>query len=241
MNRTDVINYLIKEKVYQSYLELGTQNKDSNFNKVNCKKKYCVDVDGKVDADFHGTTDLYFESNKDCSKDKFDIIFIDALHEHKQTLKDFNNACEILNEGGCIVLHDALPHNKEYTNPEWCGTAYKACLEISGQYEVRTFSEDHGVCVVFPENDLGIPMEKDLNYDFKYLKEELNAVETLAELIPKKVEIDDISPETPEGTLDDRAALEAMTDDSLKARYKELTGAKRAKSREKMIEAILSF
>ena len=84
-------------------------------------------------------------------------------------------------------------------------------------------------------------MKKIRNATFKYLKEELNAVETLAELIPKKVEIDDISPETPEGTLDDRAALEAMTDDSLKARYKELTGAKRAKSREKMIEAILSL
>ena len=43
MVRTDIINFLIEQHGLKTYLEIGLDNPDANFNKVNCRFKHSVD------------------------------------------------------------------------------------------------------------------------------------------------------------------------------------------------------
>jgi hypothetical protein len=235
MKRTEVLNYLIAEKGYKSYLEIGTQKKSQNFNQIKIKDKYCIDPNPNAEADYIGTSDEFFAMNKDT----YDIIFIDGDHSHEQSLKDFHSAINCINKGGVIVFHDAMPHNLEYTQPHWCGQVYKTCLIVSTMAEVRTYQKDHGVCVVWADTFVNERKVIDLSYDYQKLWEQLNAVNDFEDLLVDYQE----EPVEEVKTFDDRDALEAMQDKTLKEAYKNKTGKKRvAKSvtREDMIEAILS-
>lgn len=144
--RTDVINKLIDTYGYVDYLEIGTQTREQNFNKIKAKNKFCVDPDNNAKPDYLGTSDQFFKQNKK----KFDLIFIDGLHTAEQSMKDFENAIDCLNEGGAIVFHDSYPDNLEYTKPIWCGDVFKTVLEIKHFYHVITVIDDHGVSIVLP-------------------------------------------------------------------------------------------
>lgn len=67
MTRTQLINLLILNHGYSTYLEIGCQN-NVNFDKVknqsNCLVKTSVDPDPKANADFALTSDGFFESLK---------------------------------------------------------------------------------------------------------------------------------------------------------------------------------
>jgi hypothetical protein len=54
---------------------------------------------------FQETSDAFFASNME----RFDLVFLDGLHEFQQTLRDVLNALDILNEGGLIVIDDSVP------------------------------------------------------------------------------------------------------------------------------------
>ena len=51
------------------------------------------------------TSDDFFRDNKE----KFDLIFIDGLHETNQVDRDIENSLKFINKGGTILLHDCLP------------------------------------------------------------------------------------------------------------------------------------
>ena len=90
LNRWDVINILIRKNNYKSYLEVGTQDPTSNFNKIEIQHKVSIDPFPRGEVTFVGTSDEYFES---ISEDvKYDIIFIDGLHHNDQVLKDIENS-----------------------------------------------------------------------------------------------------------------------------------------------------
>jgi SAM-dependent methyltransferase len=144
--RTDVLNKLIDTYGYVDYLEIGTQTREQNFNKIKAKNKLCVDPDNNAKPDFRGTSDDFFKQNKKT----FDLIFIDGLHTAEQSMKDFQNAIDCLNEGGAIVFHDTYPDNLEYTKPIWCGDVYKTIIELKHFYHIITVIDDHGVSVVLP-------------------------------------------------------------------------------------------
>lgn len=144
--RTDVLNKLIDTYGYVDYLEIGTQTREQNFNKIKAKNKFCVDPDNNAKPDFKGTSDEFFKQNKKT----FDLIFIDGLHTAAQSMKDFENAIECLNEGGAIVFHDSYPDNLEYTKPIWCGDVFKTVLALKHFYQVITVIDDHGVSIVLP-------------------------------------------------------------------------------------------
>ena len=74
MGKIEIINKLISEKGYMSYLEIGVGKKRVCFKQIVCFQKASVDPDAK--ATFKMTSDAFFEANKE----KFDIIFIDGLH-----------------------------------------------------------------------------------------------------------------------------------------------------------------
>lgn len=108
MNRTDIINHLIKTYNYKSYLEIGVARGD-NFEAIKCEHKVGVDPGNEYPKITHNiTSNEYFKG----FLEKFDIIFIDGYHEHFQFMKDVENSLKRLNKGGIIVCHDILPDNE---------------------------------------------------------------------------------------------------------------------------------
>jgi len=162
MNRFDIINNLIVEHGFKTYLEIGTQQSVSGH-AVKIKTKVGVDPSPmkRVDGDYNNfqqvTSDEFFAKNKR----KFDIIFIDGDHSYKQSRKDFVNAMNCLRKGGVIVMHDCLPHCEEYTSLLWNGEVFKTLADIhfSG-LEYIVYNHDHG-CAVIPKQSITGLIEND--------------------------------------------------------------------------------
>ncbi len=129
--RTHVINYLIKQKKYKKYLEIGVRTPSLNFDKINCEYKDGIDPNPVSLCKYIMTSDEFF---KEISKNKkYDIIFIDGLHLCYQVLKDVNNSLKHLSIGGTIVLHDCNPISVNAQSEKfwkskkiWNGTVWKA-------------------------------------------------------------------------------------------------------------------
>ena len=91
MNRTEVINYLTTTKAYKSYLEIGVQYPQSNYDLINVD--YKVGIEPYPIGDWSNknimpvTSDEWFKD----LQEKYDIIFIDGLHTREQCLADILN------------------------------------------------------------------------------------------------------------------------------------------------------
>ena len=130
VKRWDIINSLIDENGYKSYLEIGVRNGDC-FDKISCESKIGVDPDERSVSTNKCTSDEFFEKNKQ----GFDIIFIDGLHHAEQVKTDIINSVKALNPGGTIVCHDMNPEKKEHqTVPRrtsrWNGDCWKAWVQL---------------------------------------------------------------------------------------------------------------
>lgn len=154
MTRTDIIQRLIDERGYKSYLEIGVFRKD-NFNKIKCYKKVSVDPDHEAQATYQMTSDEFFTRyiNPKCAVPwtaLFDVIFIDGLHEHNQVWRDIQNSLKHLHKGGVIVMHDCMPtsehtarwDNKSHQDEEWYGDVYKAYLKAYKELPYRVYCID---------------------------------------------------------------------------------------------------
>lgn len=168
MNHTDIINSLISKNGFNSYLEIGMDNPDHNFIKINCELKHSVDPyfeeDHKPGYDIsveefdkalkylthRMTSDEFFEQ----CEDKYDIIFIDGLHIEEQCGRDIINSLKHLNKGGFILVHDCLPikeiHQKVPRESEWWnGDVWKCIPELEKQkIEFETIDCDCGCCII---------------------------------------------------------------------------------------------
>ena len=216
MTRTDALNHVIAAKGYKSYLEIGVQHGE-NFSAIRCESKIGVDPDKKASATKLMTSDTFFTHNED----KFDLIFIDGEHTHSQSFKDFENALNHLNDGGCIAFHDTLPHNLQYTQPDWCGEVWKTATKLAASgFRLVTANWDHGITFVYPnENDLPFYENGISEYPgLVELRNLLNAVDSLDELVLNVEVTQDVLQEflqEPEADL---------TEADLKAAYKEKFG-----------------
>ena len=173
MKRTDIINNFIQKLGYNSYLEIGTQNPNGNFNHINIKNKYSVEPFppsglGVNDYSFVGTSDQYFDF---ISPDtKFDIVFIDGLHQYDQVLIDIQNSLDHLSDNGTIVCHDCLPTTEkmqERENPggEWTGDTWKAIAELRVEridLDIKVVDTDYGCGII--RKGTNIPFATDENY-----------------------------------------------------------------------------
>lgn len=131
MNRTSIINHLIKKNGYSTYLEIGVRNPRENFNKINCATKDSVDPEVKAKAMYTMTSDAFFK--KQGREKQYDIIFIDGMHEEKQVMKDISNSLKRLKKGGVIVMHDCNPPT------EWHARSYDAYLKERGHWNGTTY------------------------------------------------------------------------------------------------------
>ena len=154
MKRTDIINTFIQKYGYKSYLEVGTQDPTSNFDKINVEHKVSIDPFPRGEVTFVGTSDEYFESIADDVK--YDIIFIDGLHHSEQVDIDIENSLKQTNNNGIVILHDCNPPTLEHTliprvQPQWNGDVYKSILKFrknNKNHEYFTVDCDWGVGVI---------------------------------------------------------------------------------------------
>ena len=153
--RTDLLKYIVEKKKPEKYLEIGIQH-GLNFDAINVIDKTGVEPFPKRIQENVLTmfSNQFFESKKNTGA-KYDLIFIDGLHTEEQTWEDLKNSLDFLSENGIIVMHDALPHNEEYTSMSWCGTSYKAIMRAAqtNGLLVKTWEKDHGCAVIVKDPD----------------------------------------------------------------------------------------
>ena len=165
MNRTDIINKLISDNNYQSYLEIGLANPELNFLNVDCLIKESCDpfgndyVENPYDENlveqcltYRMTSDEMFAQMPE--NKIYDIIFIDGLHLEEQVDKDIFNSLKHISDNGCVIVHDCLPSAKIYQLEErqtnlWNGTVWKSISKL-GIYGLKYVSidTDQGVCII---------------------------------------------------------------------------------------------
>jgi hypothetical protein len=150
-NRYSIIQETINRKNYKSYLEIGC-DQDELFSKIKIEKKIGVDpISGGTVRD---TSDNFFKKNNI----KFDIIFIDGLHEYDQVKKDINNSLLFLNDSGVIFLHDCMPMNfisqaVPRARALWNGDVWKNIVESRTKPEIDTY-------VVYADNGVGMILKR---------------------------------------------------------------------------------
>lgn len=160
-NRTDIINSF-KPK---SYLEIGVQDKTVNFDKIKAHYKVGVDPDERAGV-LPITSDEFFKQNTE----KFDVIFIDGLHENMQVRCDIRNSLKCLNKRGTIVIHDCNPIEEVWQivpreSGMWTGDVWKAFVYFRRRKDLKMYviDRDYGCGIIqkgeqeplyVPEEDL---------------------------------------------------------------------------------------
>jgi hypothetical protein len=147
-NRCQIIQDTIDRKNYKNYLEIGCFN-DELFSKIKIETKIGVDpVSGGTIRD---SSDNFFKKNNI----KFDIIFIDGLHEYDQVKKDIINSLLFLNNNGVIFLHDCMPRSYLHqavprATGVWNGDVWKNIVESRTKSEIDTYvvHADQGIGVI---------------------------------------------------------------------------------------------
>lgn len=152
MNRWDIINEFVDKYGYEDYLEIGLDSGICRDN-VRTKNKTTVDPLDKTDNPTHlMTSDEFFRGNTN----KFDVIFIDGLHEAPQVYRDILNSLECLKDGGTILCHDMLPTSEDIQavpriSNIWTGDCWKSFMKLRGSrkdLEMFVVQDDWGVGVI---------------------------------------------------------------------------------------------
>ena len=175
-SRTTVINFILGRKNgATSYLEIGVRNPADNFDKIKADFKYSVDPGleySENPADFKLTSNEFFnqlEASEIALKvEKFDVVFIDGLHDAIQVDSDIRNALRFLKQDGFIILHDCNPPTEwharetfEYSlspaGQAWNGSVWKAFTKWRRNPSVTAccIDTDWGVGVISQSVRLG--------------------------------------------------------------------------------------
>lgn len=180
-NRIAMVNLLVGNTRgwNTSYLEIGCAG-NLLFHSVAAKRK--VGVDPAEGGTHRMTSDAFFAANTE----KFDVIFVDGLHEYQQVRRDALNALACVEEGGWIAFHDLLPSTwKEHHVPRlqetWTGDCWKVAVELSQAKGVdfRIVEVDHGVGLMRKtSSNYSVPdlSERLLDAEFDVFVEEVEAL-----------------------------------------------------------------
>lgn len=183
MHHSDIVNCLILKFGYKSYLELGVDKPELTYDKINSQFKECCDNNPNLGdfVTYRMSTDEMFAS-MDKNK-KYDIIFIDAMHDEDYVDRDIHNAIEHLNPNGVICVHDTIPLGKWATakkekysdigeNEAWNGDVYKSIAKLYGtgiDYYTINNSWDSGLTIIKPKPGQNIELNKKCPYEFEDL------------------------------------------------------------------------
>ena len=164
LNRIDLINaFITHTKNYKQecfYLEIGC-NDDECFNNVLLNNDYKTGVDPLKGGNLRLTSDDFFSTNNK----KFDVIFIDGLHEYLQVQKDCINSLNCLNDDGVIIIHDMLPLSWEQECVPrfydiWNGDVWKIGVEIM-------HSENLNFSIISCDQGIGILKKNNNNFNYR--------------------------------------------------------------------------
>ena len=140
------------------YLEIGTQY-GLTFESINCGERTGVDPNPKFSRKTLPTgVQIYDLSSDDFfaqvqPQDKWDFIFLDGLHEFRQTARDFENSLRHRSSNGLILIDDTIPDDEysalpsqEQCNLErkkngvnsrtWHGDVYKVIFMLNEYPEI---------------------------------------------------------------------------------------------------------
>jgi SAM-dependent methyltransferase len=103
------------------------------------------------------TSDEYFASIE--PGETFDVVFVDGLHTHEQSLRDVENALAHLSTDGVVLVHDCNPADALAGGPDpeatgdagWNGEVWKTIVHLRAtraDLDVRVLDTDFGVGVV---------------------------------------------------------------------------------------------
>jgi len=110
----DIVNRFIELTGAATYLEIGSGH-HLGFDKIVCKNK--EDIEPYPGP---GVYPKYWMKSDDAFRimgpRKYDVIFIDGLHECDQLARDAHNSLQHINKNGFIFMHDCLP--KEEINQQ---------------------------------------------------------------------------------------------------------------------------
>jgi hypothetical protein len=158
VNRTQLLQYLVQQFNYQSYLEIGCAM-GHNFHQINVPNKVGVEPHPPHFGTHKITSDEFFATYNM----KFDLIFIDGLHISDQVSLDIENSIRCLNENGTIVMHDCNPikeeHQRDYVvESDWNGSAWKSFVKVRSfeniDAAVGNFDHGCGVLRVRPNSNI---------------------------------------------------------------------------------------
>lgn len=197
MKRTEIIN-LIAEKINaKSYLEIGVQNPDNNFNRIRAENKVGVDpfpIKGH-NYIYEMYSDRFFNDCFPFYEPMFDLVFVDGDHSHAQSFKDVENSLLRLSKNGVIIMHDVNPSREYMTrepkpeNPgKWCGGCWKtfAKLRMTRPDLYMVMIPDDLGCGIIKFGKQELYTEVELTWDlFKNNKAKLMNEITIEELINK--------------------------------------------------------
>jgi hypothetical protein len=182
MNRTDVLNALVRAYGLTAYLEIGVRNPRDNYELVRCHDKTGVDPAVSAPGVERMASDAFFAGlgrrgrgrpRRDFAgapRRTWGLIFIDGLHQEDQAARDISNALRHLAPGGAVVVHDCNPQSEDAAAPQkppgggpWNGTVYRAWLQFRASdrmyvYHAVCVDCDHG-CGVIRETAGGGPMQ----------------------------------------------------------------------------------
>ena len=167
-SRINLINYLVQQRNYESYLEITQNGISWEIAHVQCATKR---------LNFPLSSNEFFSSHHDF----YDIIFIDGLHTEEQVAKDIQHALQRLKINGMIILHDCMPpdawHQRSYEDykegENWNGTVWKAVLREFNRshYQCTLLDMDWGCGIIDTANTqlaLNRKMPEELDYSMHY-------------------------------------------------------------------------
>jgi len=118
-----------------TYMELGIKA-GYTFNQLSplVKRAIAVDAAAHEDVIINKNVEYHIMTTDDFSEiwtDPIDFLFIDALHEKEQVLRDFNHFAPFVVENtGVIALHDTYPVQKSLLEEGRCWNAWEAAWEL---------------------------------------------------------------------------------------------------------------
>jgi hypothetical protein len=94
------------------------------------------------------------------SGERFDLVFVDALHTYKSSLRDIVFGLHLVKKGGLLLVHDCNPPDRTFAGPEyqsggWCGVTFAAYLDVvlfTGGIDYVTVDTDYG-CGIISKDD----------------------------------------------------------------------------------------
>jgi hypothetical protein len=109
----EVINVLTEAQNGLKYLEIGVDQGATFDNIQNVSIKHGVDPYGSSKNITHRmSSQMFFTMNKYFFKQKYDVIFIDALHLFDVVQHEIQESLKILEDDGLIILHDTCPFSE---------------------------------------------------------------------------------------------------------------------------------